>query len=265
MRFARRDVRTVLAARTHDGPLVVQKPLYPEGAGVCHAIVVHPPAGIAAGDDLALDAAAEEGACVVLTTPGAAKWYRSNGAGAVARQSVRFSVGMDACMEWLPQEAIFFDGARAESSLEVRLAAGARYIGWEVLCFGRRGSGERFTRGRVRLRNRLYLDEELIWMEAGAIDGGDALFDSAAGFAGGAICGTFVAAGPALAEIPLAQAQAQRPRKGEGAVTLMPNVFLGRYVGDSSEEARRYFVALWSIVRPVLTGRPPNALRIWNT
>ena len=146
LRFERADDRTVLAARRHDGPLVVQKPLYPEGGAVCHAIVIHPPAGIAGGDELALEARAGAGAHALLTTPGAGKWYRS--AGPWARQRLDFEVGPGALLEWLPQETIVFDGALASLASEVRLEGDARYLGWEILCLGRTGSGERFVQRR---------------------------------------------------------------------------------------------------------------------
>src|SRR3982075_4786468 len=88
LEFERREGRTVLAKRRHEGPLVVQKPLYPEGDAVGHAIVVHPPAGIAGGDELEFSARADEGAHALLTTPGAGKWYRSGGAWARQRLQV---------------------------------------------------------------------------------------------------------------------------------------------------------------------------------
>src|SRR5258706_481568 len=149
--FTSHGTRSVLSRREHDGPLVVQKALYPEGEGVCHAIVVHPPGGIVGGDQLGLrvDCAAQSHA--LLTTPGAGKWYRS--AGAWARQSLDFSVA--GTLEWLPRETIVFDGALAELTTTVDLAEGARFIGWEVVCLGRRGAGERFERGRLRLSTRI--------------------------------------------------------------------------------------------------------------
>src|SRR5262245_11743583 len=93
--YERRGARTVLAARRHDGPLVVQKPLYPEGDAVCHTLVVHPPAGIAGGDELEIAARLGSGARTLFTTPGATRWYRS--AGPWARQSVRLTAGPGAC------------------------------------------------------------------------------------------------------------------------------------------------------------------------
>ena len=47
LRFVRRDKVTRLGAWRHFGPLLVQRPFYPEGAP-CHVYVLHPPGGIVA-------------------------------------------------------------------------------------------------------------------------------------------------------------------------------------------------------------------------
>src|SRR2546423_15456645 len=107
--FARDGNRSVLAERSHEGPLVVQKPLYPEGDTVCHTILVHPPGGIAGGDELRIEARVGAAAHTLLTTPAAGKWYRS--AGPWAQQRVRLDGGAGPSVQWLPQESILFDGA----------------------------------------------------------------------------------------------------------------------------------------------------------
>ena len=261
--FERREEKTVLASRRHRGPLVVQKPLYPEGDGVCHAIVVHPPAGIAGGDELAVSARAAKGAHALMTTPGAGRWYRSSGSW--ARQALAFEAGNGACIEWLPQETIVFDGAAADLRTEVRLAGNAAFVGWEVLCLGRTGSGERFARGECRLRTSVWRDERLLWQERGRIEGGGALMERPAGLGGRSVCATLCAAATGLGATDLARCREVAPAAGECAVTRLPGVLLARYLGDSSEAAKRYFVELWQRLRPAIAGRAAQEPRIWRT
>ncbi len=261
--FERRGERSVLAARRQDGPLAVQKPLYPEGEGVCHAIVLHPPGGIAGGDELEIAAEVGGGAHALLTTPGAGKWYRS--AGPWARQSLAFEVAAGACLEWLPQETIVFDGALAEMRTEVRLASDARFIGLEILCLGRSGSGERFARGACRLATDVMRDGKLLWHERARIEGGSPLLESAAGLRGEPVAGTLLAAAPSIDDYVLAGCRALHPHAGEGAVTRLPGLLVARYLGASSESARNWFIALWRILRPSLLGREAIEPRIWRT
>jgi urease accessory protein len=249
--FERMDGRTVLARRRHDGPLVVQKALYPEGGEVCHAIVVHPPAGVAGGDELVLDVQTGKAAFAQLTTPGAGKWYRS--AGPWASQKLAFDV--EGALEWLPQETIVYDGALANLSTDVRLDADARYLGWEILCLGRTGSGERFARGTIRLSTRIERNGKLAWLERGRIEGGGKLMQSPAGLGGHTVCGTLIAAAPNIA-----------PQRAEGlAVTMLPGLLVARYLGDSSEEVKHLFARLWTALRPALLGREARAPRVWST
>lgn len=263
--FERAAAGTVLARRVHSGPLRVQKPLYPEGTGICHAILLHPPAGIAGGDrlDLSIDVAA--GAQALLTTPGAGKWYRS--AGLAAAQTVHINLGAGATAEWLPQESIVFDGAQAQLRTAVSLAAGARYLGVDTLCFGRRASGESFKHGSLRLASDITLAGRPLWRERGVVDGGSGLMASPIGLAGFTVCSTVIAAGadidaPALAACRAAVTPETAARTG---VTVLPGLFVGRYLGHSAEAARTWFVRLWETLRPIFIGRPASVPRIWNT
>lgn len=245
--------RSVLARRCCEGPLAVQKPLYPEGPQLCHAIVVHPPGGIAGGDSLALHVATAENSRALLTTPGAGKWYRS--AGPLAKQALSFDVR--GSLEWLPRETIVFDGALAELGCEVRLGAAARYIGWEIVCLGRTGAGERFSRGKLSLRTTVMKDEKPLWIERGEIEGGGALMRSALGLGGQPVFGTLIAS-----NVPASLAM---ECKQLAATTLLPGLLVARYLGDSTEQAFAAFASIWKLLRPAVIGRVAVPPRIWST
>jgi urease accessory protein len=260
LQYQREGQRTVLAKRRHDGPLVVQKPLYPEGDAVCHTIVVHPPGGIAGGDQLSVTASVGEGASAVLTTPGAAKWYRSEASW--ARQHVSFDVR--GTLEWLPQETILYNASLAHMHTEIRLARAAIYIGWEVLCLGRTGSGERFASGSCVLATQIWREGLPLWNERGHIDASGTLLRSPAGWSGHTVCGTLLAAGE-VDDACVAACRTESPAAGEAAASRLPGLLVARYLGDSSEAAKRYLAKLWAILRPSLFGREAVAPRIWST
>lgn len=265
LQFARRDAATLLTQRKHLGPLRVQKALYPEGEAVCHAILLHPPAGIAGGDELEISVTVGEQAHALLTTPGASKWYRS--AAPWASQSIALNVAPGAILEWLPQETIFFSGCRAAMRQTITLAPDARYLGWDVWCIGRKASGEHFDRGELRVATEVYLDEQPLWLEQGQIKGGGPLLQSAAGLAGRSVCGTLLAAGATIAPEMLAACRPVLPTETNAlhGITVLPQLLVARYLGDSSEAARAWFVGLWRVLRPALFGREVQVPRIWNT
>ena len=262
--FERTGPRTVLAARTHTGPLRVQKALYPEGPEVCQTIIVHPPGGIVGGDSLAIDVDVGANAHAQITTPGAAKWYRSGGARATSVISLGAHRG--ALLEWLPQETILYDGACASIALRVALAPEARFFGWEITCLGRTASGERFTRGHIRQSLDVVRDGAFVYCERAAIDGGCRALQSGALLDGAPVFGTLVMTGAALPDELLRACRALVCEGGgDGAITRLPEVVVGRYRGDSASAARTYFANLWRLLRPLLAGRDAVIPRIFST
>jgi len=262
--FARQQQRSVLVSNRHSGPLRVQKPLYPEGASVCHAIILHPPAGIVGGDALDISIELATGAHALLTTPGAGKWYRSAGPSATLVQTLQVADG--AICEWLPQETLIFNGAVGEQTTTITLAADAGCIGIEMLCFGRTASGERFTRGDFSLRTQIVQGKQTLWLERGRVTGSSPLLDSPVGLDGQPVTGTLWAVGRKVDAALRDACRTVEPEIGIGAVTLLPGgVLLARWLGPACEPGRHWFTQLWAIVRPALSGRPAVVPRIWNT
>ena len=265
LEFASSPLGTRLVSRRHEGPLVVQRPLYPEGPCVCHAIVVHPPGGIAGGDVLELDVRTQRNARALLTTPGAAKIYRS--AGREARQHVRLRADAAASLEWLPQETIVFDAADACLVLDLEVEATACAIAWDVVALGREAMGEAFARGRLRSHLRVRHGDELTLDDTADVRGGSAWLDSPVGWRSARACGAFVAVGAAIDDAVLESARAALlPWQAAAAISRpAPGLLVGRYLGPTAVQARTAFTALWACIRPALVGIPATPPRIWAT
>jgi len=258
---------TRLIKRRHQGPLLVQKPLYPEGDDCCHSIIVHPPGGIVGSDMLEIDVHAAQKAHALLSTPGAAKWYRANGQ--IARQRVQLKGDAGAAIEWLPQETIFFNQADVVLDTQVSLRNSARFIGCEILCFGRTASGERFSHGKVKQTFTVVVDDKPVWLEQGTLLADSAAANGPLGLAGHSVCASLLCVGAPsqrglIDDVRAAIAPWAEPQAKFGA-THMKSLLMVRYLGDASENARHVMLAAWRVLRPAILGRASTELRIWNT
>ena len=297
----RREAERTLGHAEHEGPLRVLKALYPEGPGICHHVLLHPPSGLVSGDELNVDIDLAEGSHVVLTTPGATRFYRSSGA--PATQQVRARVAADARLEWLPQENLIYNAAQAVNQQHFELAPGAMMIGWDVLALGLPAADLPFAQGRVTQHLALSgvgspgpetagagsppPTPTGLWLDRAVIDASDQrLLDSPLGWAGRRALGTmWLAWGKAPAEVALLQAvDAAREAIAEldgtaitpapatpvdaaisGLSAVHPQVVVLRVLAPRVEPIMRTLTAVRRAWRSALWGAPALDLRLWRT
>jgi urease accessory protein len=263
----RREGEQTLAHDLHEGPLRVLQRLYPEGPGVCHHVVLHPPGGVVGGDELHLQATLGAGSHALITTPGATRFYRSDGAQAL--QSVRLTLEAGARLEWLPMETIAYPGCDVHNQLHLDLAPGAEAMGWDLLALGLPAGGQAWDKGRFVQQ----LDLPGVWRERGLIDAGDtALLKGPLGLAGQGVLGLlWFAGGQALARREDLLDAAREVVAGDalarttGVTAPQPAVVVLRVLAPRVEPAMALLAqvrAAWRLTAWQLAANPP---RIWRT
>jgi len=265
--FAAADGVTWLAHRAHRGPLVVQRPFLPEGPGVCHVYLLHPPGGLVGGDEIDVDVQIPGGAHALLTTPAAGKVYRTRGPR--VRQTQRLHVAAGGTLEWLPQETILYDGACATLDTRVDLEKGARFIGVDALCFGLPARRMPFVHGDCRQALEISCDGRPLLIERGHYDAAGSVGAAHWGLGGTTVLAFAVTVpAPEGEAVEAVRARAAQAADGDiGAVTVVGGgaAMVVRHLGRGAEQTRAFLHDVWRIVRPALLGRPAVPPRVWAT
>lgn len=271
LEFSASEQRSFLSKRWHQGPIRVQKALWPEvDPRICHVIVVHPPAGVAGGDQIDINIHCQSHSHAVLTTPGAGKLYKSDGR--VAKMHTQLKVEADAFLEWLPQEIMLYDQAIAETELNIQLDPQSSFIGWDMLVVGRQARQECFNTGRFSSRVRITVGQQLQLFDQLRIQGNDLWLRSALGLNGHAVSGTFWALPPlqhrgaAQMDEHIAQLRELLMRMDLPVViTRLDQLMVARYVGPSNQDCLEVFAALRAKLRLIWLGLVEYYPRIWRT
>jgi urease accessory protein len=258
--------RTIINERKHFGPLVIQKPFYPEGE-VCHVYLLHPPGGIVGGDKLSLNVKLSKKAHALITTPAATKFYRGNDF--LAQQIQKIEVAEDCYMEWLPQETIYFSGSDAKTRTQVNLTGNAKFIGWELVCLGRPACNETFSEGACRQQIEVWRDKKPLVIERSYLQGGDELLLSNWGMQGFVVMGTMIATN--ADENILQQVRETIAQQNLDSLeikissTLINDVLICRVLAHQVEAAKNNMILVWQTLRPHVMQRAAVIPRIWNT
>jgi urease accessory protein len=257
-------------------PLKLQR-AYPQADGRCELPLLHTAGGLVGGDQLTLRAHLAPGSQALLTSVAAQKVYGTVGRsrlvpqGQWARQSLHFSLEAGSDLEWLPQELVLFAGGLLEQNLTVELAAGASWLGMDVVRLGRSAAGE--TLGQGCWRSRLQVcrrgTEGRRWELVDPLEISGASLAAEHGMAGQPVLGSLVWAAPqplgaaALAQL-LADCRSDRQGlEGDLACGALDQGLIARYRGPSSQAARFWFTRLWARIRAARGLSAPELPRVW--
>ncbi len=268
VRFEHRHGETRLATLYHHDPLRVLLPT-PRRGDLPIAVLATTSGGMVGGDRMDIGLSVGPKARALVTTQAAEKVYRSTGED--CRIDTQVTVEDGAWLEWLPQEAIVFEGARLRRLTRLALARDARLIAGEMLVFGRAAFGETVTRGLIRDAWEVERNGRLIWADALHLDGDVAeCLHHTAGLAGAGACATLLhAATDAATRLDAVRASAEVAQReaGQGVrvgATAFDGLLVIRILGGDARAVRRTYAALWSGLRAGAAGLPTRLPRLWE-
>ena len=260
--FDQRHDTTALIQEQVQAPLKVLRPFYPEGSKICHSVVLHTAGGLVGGDCNDLNFHLKPNAQALITTASASKIYRSNGL--QARQNIQIKVENNACLEFLPQETIVFNGAIYRQDLRVELAPGASWISWEITRFGRTARGERFLQGEWRSHTEVWQQGIPLWIDRQWLPGVEEIINSQHGLAGQPVVASLVWIGQPVSPEIVQQARSLFPHPSFSGVTRLTSGLLCRYRGSSTTEAKSWFMDVWQLLRLSFLARNRCIPRVWQ-
>jgi urease accessory protein len=238
--------------------------LFPHVDGpVPECVFLNTAGGVAGGDNLEYGLACSDGAVAVGTTQAAERIYRS--LGAASRVSTDINVSGGACLHWLPQETIVFDGARLHRRTHANLSGNSRLLAMDWLLLGRRAHGESVLDGMVHDSWRVRVDGQLIWADEFRLDAPVGAQRMRPALLDGAIAVATLIDVSAEAPGRLDQARMLLADcSGRVGATAFNGMLLCRFLAGDAQALRRDVIRFLEAYRGGAEGASVPMPRVWN-
>ncbi|URJ24359.1 urease accessory protein UreD [Candidatus Blochmanniella camponoti] len=260
LNFALRGGRSVLTKCKHVGPFYVKKVFYSEHDNTPHVYLLHPPGGLVGGDKLVLDVKLESGSRALLTTPGATKFYRSNGM--YAEQKHTFRLECNTALEWVPQSSIFFPKSKVKIDTTFIIEQGSRIISFDMLCFGNLSLGTSNYPEEVDIHLKICLSDSIGLQERLRINELNCVM-KLGGFRISALLFAVPSDEKILYEVRKLITSVKHFQVG--GATLLDEILVVRLLGNDNQYLKKMLHHIWCTIRPFIIGRKAMLPRIWMT
>lgn len=127
------------------------------------AVLINTAGGLTGDDRIHWQGTACANSHLSISTAACEKIYRTHGPD--AHQQTTLQIANNARLEWLPQEAILFDGSKLSRTLNVELETNAEALLVESLVFGRQAMQERIDNIAIHDSWRIYRNNRLLHAE----------------------------------------------------------------------------------------------------
>lgn len=262
----------------HYGPLVVQKPFYPEKA--CHVYLLHPPGGVASCDHLVVSATAHAQSQVLITTPGATKFYKGENSQSLFEQI--FYVEQNASLEYLPAQNIFYKGTHTKVKTTFYLNDNSRFAFRDVSKCGMKDEDRPFDNSSLFNTVTIIFKGKEKLIETSFIDGQDDL-EALSGNNGCVYTGTYITSRvceetlcriralldscheTSVKAYETATSKSDSAPRFFAAAGVVDNYTVVRFLASDNEIIEKAIVEIWKLTRLETIGLEPCPPRIWST
>jgi len=245
--------------------------------GRCILPVLHTAGGLVGGDLLDFEVNLEKNSKVLLTTSSAQKVYGSvgrskiNPKGSFSKQKNFINILENSHLEYLPQETIIFANGLFDQKVKVSISETSSFLFTDLIRLGRSSSGESIESGVFRSKLEIIRNNDLYddWEYVDQIELSKASYEAKSGMDYMPVFGSLIW----ICEKDFSTSKINNlvgniknifnESNNNLSIGILENGFSVRFLGNSSQDARKCFFCIWKQIRSICGFCEPKYQGVW--
>jgi len=245
--------------------------------GRCILPVLHTAGGLVGGDLLDFEVNLEKNSKVLLTTSSAQKVYGSvgiskiNPKGSFSKQKNLIKILDNSHLEYLPQETIIFANGLYEQIFKVSISETSSFLFTDLIRLGRSSSGESIESGVFRSKLEILRNNDLYddWEYVDQIELSKESYEAKSGMDYMPVFGSLIW----ICEKDFSKLKFNNlvenikkifnESQNHLSIGILENGISVRFLGSSSQDARKCFFCIWKQIRSICGFCEPKYQGVW--